>query len=71
MNAKQQSLLYLHSAVLLFGGTALFSKLIALSALDITVYRTAVAAIVLFMLLTLQKQKVTLNNAKDYYLALS
>jgi drug/metabolite transporter (DMT)-like permease len=70
MNAKQQSLLYLHSAVLLFGGTALFSKLIALSALDITVYRTAVAAIVLFMLLTLQKQKVTLNNAKDYGIAL-
>ncbi|HCH69030.1 MAG TPA: EamA family transporter [Colwellia sp.] len=70
MNSKQQSLLYLHSAVLLFGGTALFSKLIGLSALDITVYRTVVAAIVLFIVLNLQKQKITLNSAKDYGVAL-
>lgn len=70
MNSKQQSLLYLHSAVLLFGGTALFSKLIGLSALDITVYRTVVAAIVLFIVLNLQKQKITLNSAKDYGIAL-
>ena len=70
MNTKQQSLLYLHSAVLLFGGTALFSKLIGLPALDITVYRTAVAAIVLFIVLSLQKQKITLNSAKDYGIAL-
>ena len=70
MNCKQQSLLYLHSAVLLFGGTALFSKLIGLSALDITVYRTVVAAIVLFIVLNLQKQKITLNSARDYGVAL-
>ncbi|MDX2367058.1 MAG: DMT family transporter [Colwellia sp.] len=70
MNTKQQSLLYLHSAVLLFGGTALFSKLIGLPALDITVYRTAVAAIVLFIALTLQKQKIRLASAKDYGIAL-
>jgi len=70
MNTKQQSLLYLHSAVLLFGGTALFSKLIDLPALDITVYRTAVAAIVLFIVLTLQKKKIRLTNAKDYGVAL-
>ncbi len=69
MNTKQQSLLYLHSAVLLFGGTALFSKLIGLPALDITVYRTAVAAIVLFILLSLQKQKIMLASAKDYGVA--
>ena len=69
MNTKQQSLIYLHSAVLLFGGTALFSKLIGLPALDITVYRTAVAAIVLFIVLTLQKQKIALASAKDYGVA--
>jgi drug/metabolite transporter (DMT)-like permease len=69
MNTKQQSLLYLHSAVLLFGGTALFSKLIGLSALDITVYRTAVAAIFLFIVLSLQKQKITLAGTKDYGVA--
>lgn len=70
MNAKQQSLLYLHSAVLLFGGTALFSKLIGLSALDITVYRTGVAAIFLLIFLSLQKQKIKLTSRKDYGIAL-
>lgn len=70
MNTKQQSLLYLHSAVLLFGGTALFSKLIGLPALDITVYRTGVAAIILFIVLSLQKQKITLSSGKDYGVAL-
>ena len=60
MKAQQQSLLFLHCSVLLFGGTALFSKLIGLPALDITVYRTGVAAIVLFTLLTLQKKKISL-----------
>lgn len=69
MNSKQQSLLYLHSAVLLFGGTALFSKLIGLPALDITVYRTAIAAIVLFIVLTLQKQNIRLASTKDYGVA--
>ena len=69
MKAQQQSLLFLHCSVLLFGGTALFSKLIGLSALDITVYRTGVAAIVLFTLLTLQKKKITLASAKDYGIA--
>lgn len=70
MNTKQQSLFYLHSAVLLFGGTALFSKLIGLPALDITVYRTGVAAIILFIVLSLQKQKIKLSSGKDYGVAL-
>ena len=69
MKAHQQSLLYLHSAVLLFGGTALFSKLISLPALDITVYRTAVAAIALFVLLRFQRKKITLSSVKDYGIA--
>lgn len=70
MKVQQQSLFYLHTAVLLFGGTALFSKLIDLSALDITVYRAMVAAIVLFILLTLQKKKLTLASKKDYGIAI-
>jgi len=69
MKAQQQSLVFLHLSVLLFGGTALFSKLIGLPALDITVYRTGVAAIVLFILLTIQKKKITLASAKDYGIA--
>jgi len=70
MKAQQQSLWFLHSAVLLFGGTALFSKLIGLPALDITVYRTGVAAIVLFILLTIQKKQIRLANIKDYGIAI-
>ena len=70
MNSQQQSLLFLHCSVLLFGGTALFSKLIGLPALDITVYRTGVAAIVLLILLSLQKRKITLENTKDYGIAI-
>ncbi len=69
IKAEQQSLLYLHIAVFLFGGTALFSKLIGLPALDITVYRTGIAAIALFVLLTLQKKKLTLDSLKDYGIA--
>ncbi len=70
LKAEQQSLLYLHIAVFLFGGTALFSKLIGLPALDITVYRTGIAAITLFTLLTLQKKKLTLASMKDYGVAI-
>lgn len=70
MKAEQQSLLYLHIAVFLFGGTALFSKLISLPALDITVYRTAIAAVALLVLLVLQKKRITLNSAKDYGIAI-
>ncbi len=70
IKAEQQSLLYLHIAVFLFGGTALFSKLIGLPALDITVYRTGIAAITLFVLLTLQKKQLTLASSKDYGIAI-
>jgi drug/metabolite transporter (DMT)-like permease len=70
LKAEQQSLLYLHIAVFLFGGTALFSKLIGLPALDITVYRTAIAATALLTLLILQKKRLTLLNLKDYAIAL-
>ena len=70
VNVEQQSLLYLHIAVFLFGGTAIFSKLIGLPALDITVYRTGIAALALFTLLTLQKKKITLASKKDYGIAI-
>ncbi|WP_462155452.1 DMT family transporter [Pseudoalteromonas piscicida] len=70
MRPQQSALLSLHSAVLLFGGTALFSKLISLSALDITVYRTAVAFVVLLLLLKIQRQPIKLIHTKDYLTAL-
>jgi drug/metabolite transporter (DMT)-like permease len=70
MKAEQQGLLFLHIAVFLFGGTALFSQLIPMSALDITVYRGSVAAIFLFTLLVAQKKQLKLNSNKDYGIAL-
>ncbi|WP_019025963.1 DMT family transporter [Colwellia piezophila] len=70
LSAEQQSLLYLHIAIFLFGGTALFSKLVGLPALDITVYRTGIAAAALLLLLTLQKKQITLASAKDYGIAI-
>ncbi|GAA59567.1 permease [Pseudoalteromonas sp. BSi20652] len=70
MQAQQQSLLYLHIAVLLFGGTALFAKLINLNAIDITVYRTAVAGMAILFMLYLQKKPIKLNRPKDYLIVL-
>lgn len=70
MRSEQTALIYLHIAVLLFGGTALFSKLINLSALDITVYRTAVAFIALVMLLKVQRKHIALKYTKDYFIAI-
>ena len=70
MQPQQQSLFYLHIAVLLFGGTALFAKLIGLNALDITVYRTAIAGMAILTMLLLGKKQIKLNKPKDYFIAL-
>ncbi|GAA71180.1 DMT family transporter [Pseudoalteromonas sp. BSi20439] len=70
MQSQQQSLIYLHIAVLLFGGTALFAKLIGLNALDITAYRAAIAGVAICVLLTLQKKPIKLHRAKDYVIAI-
>ncbi|MCG7537669.1 DMT family transporter [Pseudoalteromonas sp. OOF1S-7] len=66
MRPEQSSLVNLHLAVLLFGGTALFSKLISLSALDITVYRTAIAFVTLTCILKFKGSVFKLNARKDY-----
>lgn len=70
MQSQQQSLIYLHIAVLLFGGTALFAKLIGLSALDITAYRAAIAGLAICVLLSLQRKPIKLHRAKDYVIAI-
>ena len=70
MQAQQQSLLFLHIAVFLFGGTALFAKLINLPAIDITVYRTAIASVSLVLLMWITKKRITLNSASDYGIAI-
>lgn len=70
MDSKKTGLLELHFAVLLFGGTALFSKLIPLSALDITLLRCVVAATVLALIVKLSKQSIRLKASKDYLIAI-
>ncbi|MGL5047420.1 MAG: DMT family transporter [Shewanella sp.] len=69
-SAKPSGLIELHLAVLLFGGTALFSKLIPLSALDITFLRCIVAATVLGLLIKLSRKRLTLASKQDYLVAI-
>lgn len=51
-----KGLLSLHSGLLLFGGTALFSQTIALNALDMTTWRCLIAAVLLLGWLLFKRQ---------------
>ncbi|MGI2108498.1 DMT family transporter [Shewanella frigidimarina] len=64
-------LVELHLAVLLFGGTALFSKLIPLSALNITFLRCIIAAMVLAAIIKATKRPLRLQRQQDYWAALA
>lgn len=68
--SSHHGLIELHIAVLLFGGTALFSKLIPLSALDITLLRCAVAALILALIVKSSGCRLRLNAHKDYLIAI-
>ncbi|RCU51489.1 EamA/RhaT family transporter [Corallincola holothuriorum] len=70
MTDSGRSLCYLHGSVLLFGGTALFAKLIPLPALEITVFRCVVAALFLASFLLVSGKKLRLACGKDYLIAL-
>ncbi|MBC3767034.1 EamA family transporter [Neptunicella marina] len=70
MNAVKRSLYSLHIAVMLLGFTALFSKVIPLSATDITFGRSIVASITLIVLVKLTKGSLKLYSARDYLIAL-
>lgn len=70
MNQHAKSLLQLHFAVLLFGGTALFSHLLPWSAVDITLFRTSIACVALGIIIKCQRDKLRLNSAKDYRMAM-
>lgn len=65
MDEVQKSLWSLHLAVVLLGVTALFSKLIPLSALDITFGRSLIACGCLFVLLKVTGKSLRLHNYKD------
>ena len=59
-----------HSAVFLFGLTALFSKLISLSALEITLLRSIFAVLTLWLVMRHQGLSVKLHSRRDYAIVL-
>jgi drug/metabolite transporter (DMT)-like permease len=65
MDETRKSLIGLHAASLLFGGTGLFSKLIPLPAIDITALRSLIAAATLLALATLGGRSVALRSRAD------
>ena len=71
MQHSREGLLAVHAAVLIFGFTALFSKLLALPALDITFYRSIFAFIAIAIYMAYKKQSYSLNRSQDYFMAAS
>lgn len=57
MTDSFKGLVAVHSAVLIFGLTALFSKLITLTALDITLLRSIFAVLVILAIFIGQKNQ--------------
>jgi len=70
MQDKTEGLLAVHLAVLIFGLTALFSKLIALSALEITLLRSVFALLALVLYLRWRGESLRLRRGRDYALVL-
>lgn len=66
MTNSFKALLAVHSAVLIFGLTALFSKLIPLTALEITLLRSVFAVFIIFAIFLWQKKSIKLSHPKDY-----
>jgi drug/metabolite transporter (DMT)-like permease len=69
MRHSREGLLAVHVAVLIFGFTALFSKLLTLPALEITFYRSIIAFLVIAIYLAYKKQSFLLGKAQDYLMA--
>jgi len=70
MSNLLKGLFAVHSAVLIFGLTALFSKLISLTALEITLLRSIFAVIFILAIFLWQKSSIKLLSYKDYGIAI-
>jgi len=66
MNSHREGLLSVHSSVLIFGLTALFSKLISLSAIEITFLRSIFAVLAIAFFIKFIKESLLLKSSKDY-----
>lgn len=69
MKNHTEGLLSVHSAVFIFGLTALFSKFITLSAVEITLLRSVFAVIAIGIYIIYLKESLLLNNKRDYLIA--
>lgn len=70
MNHSRQGLLSVHSAVFIFGLTALFSKLIELTALEITFLRSIFAVLALWLFIRWHKESIKLHSQQDYLIVI-
>ena len=70
MKNHTEGLLSVHSSVLIFGLTSLFSKLIALSAIEITLLRSVFAIVAIGIYIKYLNESLKLNNKRDYLIAL-
>lgn len=70
MNSHLEGLLSIHAAVLIFGLTALFAKIISLNAIDITLLRSIFAALAICFYILFLKESLLLGNKRDYLIAL-
>lgn len=66
MSHSKEGLLAVHSAVFIFGLTALFSKLISLTALDISMLRSLFSAAAIFLYIRYLGESISLKQQKDY-----
>ncbi|MDX2507110.1 MAG: DMT family transporter [Gammaproteobacteria bacterium] len=70
MTSHREGLLSVHASVLIFGLTALFSKLISLSAIEITLLRSIFAALSIAIYIILLKESLLLTCRRDYFIAI-
>jgi drug/metabolite transporter (DMT)-like permease len=70
MTSHKEGLLSIHTSVLILGGTALFSKLIDLTAIEITLVRSIFAVLSIALYIIFLKESLLLKNWHDYLIAL-
>ncbi len=71
MTERQKSLLELNGAVLLWAGTALFAKWIALPAFQVTALRSVVAALAVLAVLRWQGLPLAPHGRRDFWLLMA
>ena len=70
MTDSFKGLIAVHTAVLIFGLTALFSRVISLTALEISLLRSIFAALIIIAIFFWQKKSLLLSKSKDYFIVI-